>query len=95
SVVGMPDVRAYASTYNGGYALMLFNLNKTASVDVPVTINGKTSGSGGPVWKYDKKRYDESKHNKWKGPISSKLPAWQNSFTMKLRPWTMAVVQTQ
>ncbi len=95
SVVGMPNVRAYATTYNGGYALMLFNLSLTSSVNVPVMIDGKTSGTGGPVWKYDKKRYDETRYNKWKGPQSGKLPSWQNSFTMKLRPWSMTVVQTQ
>jgi len=95
SVVGMKNVRAYATTYNGGYALMLFNLSEKSSVNVPVTIDGKTSGTGGPFWKYDKKLYDASKYNRWKGPGSGTLPSWQNSFTIKLRPWSMTVVQTQ
>ncbi|MBV9699711.1 MAG: hypothetical protein JO078_06270 [Candidatus Eremiobacteraeota bacterium] len=94
SVVGMPDIRAYASTYNGGYALMLFNLNETATENVPVTITGKTSGTGGPMWWYDKKRYDWSKRDKWKGPLSSTLASWQNSFTVVMPPWSMVVVQT-
>jgi hypothetical protein len=94
SVVGMPDVRAYATTYNGGYALMLFNLSQTSPQNVPVTIGGKTSGSGGPVWGYDKARYDASKHNVWKGPASGTLSSWQNSFTMTLPPWSVRVVQT-
>jgi len=94
SVAGMPDVRAYATTYKSGYALMLFNLNQTSSENVPVTIDGKTSGSGGPVWSYDKARYDKSKKNKWVGPRSSSLSSWQNSFTVNLPPWSMKVVQT-
>jgi hypothetical protein len=50
SVTGMPDVRAYATTYSGGYALMVFNLNATTPHQVPVVIDGKSSGSGGPIW---------------------------------------------
>jgi hypothetical protein len=94
SVVGMPDVRAYATTYNGGYALMLFNLSQTSPQIVPVMIDGKTSGSGGPVWWYDKAHYDASKNNVWKGPSRRPLSRWQNSFTMRLPPWSMTVVQT-
>lgn len=93
-VVGMPDIRAYASTYKSGYALMLFNLNKKATETVPVTITGKTSGTGGPMWKYDKLRYNYSKHNVWKGPVSSTLPSWQDSFTITMPPWSMIAVQT-
>jgi hypothetical protein len=94
TVTGMPDIRAYATTYQGGYALMLFNLNETTAESVPVTINGKTSGSGGPMWTYDKARYNKSKNNKWQGPKSSTLPGWQNSFNVNLHPWSMTVIQT-
>jgi hypothetical protein len=94
SVVGMPDVRAYATTYNGGYALMLFNLSQTSSQNVPVTIDGKSSGTGGPMWTYDKALYDLSKRNVWIGPSRLKLSSWQNTFTVRLRPWSMRVVQT-
>jgi hypothetical protein len=81
-------------TYNGGYALMLFNLSQKSSQNVPVTIDGKTSGSGGPVWGYDKALYDATKNNIWNGPSSSTLSKWYNSFTLKLQPWSMTVVQT-
>ncbi|MGA8097360.1 MAG: hypothetical protein WB810_01740 [Candidatus Cybelea sp.] len=90
----LPCVRAYATTYNGGYALMLFNLNEKTAYSVPVTIDGKTSGSGGPVWWYDKLRYKASRKNEWKGPKQRTLPSWQNSFTVQLPPWSMTVVQT-
>jgi hypothetical protein len=94
SVAGMPDIRAYATTYNGGYALMLFNLSETTAESVPVTIDGKTSGAGGKVWWYNKARYDASKNNVWNGPAHRLLSSWQNSFTMRLLPWSMTVVQT-
>ncbi len=95
SVVGMPNVRAYATTYNGGYALMIFNLSQTSSQPVQVSIDGKTSGLGGPVWYYDKSIYDASKNNVWYGPTAASLPSWQNSFSGTLPPWSMAVVQVK
>jgi hypothetical protein len=90
----LPNVRAYASTYNGGYALMLFNLSKTATTSVPVQIDGKTSGSGGPIVTYDKALYDASKKNVWKGPTTSTLSAWNGGFSVTLPPWSMVVVRT-
>ncbi len=90
----LPDVRAYASTYGGGYALMLFNLNKTTAVDVPVQIDGKTSGAGGSIVTYDKSLYDASKKNVWKGPTTASLRAWTGSFTVHLPQWSIVVVQT-
>jgi hypothetical protein len=94
SVLGMPDIRAYATTYAGGYALMLFNLNQTKTEFVPVTIAGKSTGSGGSIWYYDKTIYDASKNNVWNGPSTWKLWGWRNSFTLTLPPWGMKVVQT-
>jgi hypothetical protein len=94
SVSGFRDIRAYATTYARGYALMLFNLNKTSTESVPVRIAGKSSGSGGAVWMYDKTIYDASKHNVWNGPSHWKLWGWRNSFTLMLPPWSMKVVQT-
>lgn len=90
----LPDVRAYATTYNGGYALMLFNLNKTTPMDIPVQIDGKTSGSGGSIVTYDKALYDASKNNVWKGPASATLAGWNGSFTVRLPQWSIVVVQT-
>jgi hypothetical protein len=94
TVAGSPDVRAYASTYAGGYALMLFNLNQATSANVPVTIAGKSSGSGGTLWTYDKDLYDASKNNVWLAPTSAGLPPWTGNFTVALPPWSMVVVQT-
>jgi hypothetical protein len=94
SASGMPDIRAYATTFAGGYALMLFNLNKTSTEYVPVAIVGKSSGSGGLIMTYDKKMYDASKQHEWNGPATSKLGKWRNGFTLTLPAWSMIVVQT-
>lgn len=94
-VAGLPNVRAYASTYAGGYALMLFNLDETNAVTVPVKIIGQTSGTGGRTWTYDKSMYDLTKDNVWKGPHSGRLAAWKGQFTIALPPWSMVVVRTK
>lgn len=95
NVAGAPNVRAYASTYGSGYALMLFNLDENAAVRVPVKIAGATSGKGGSMWTYDKSIYDLTKNNVWNGPRSGKLAAWKGFFTVTLPPWSMVAVQTQ
>ena len=74
SVKSAPNVRAFASTYDGGYALLLFNLDENASIDVPVTISGVHAGSGGTTVLYDKDLYDASKNNVWKKPLPRSLP---------------------
>jgi hypothetical protein len=90
-----PTVRAYATTYNGGYAVMIFNRSETAAVTVPVQISGKTSGTGGTTWTYDKSIYDKTKSNVWQGPTQTKLAAWTGRFNVVLPPWSMVVVQTK
>lgn len=95
SKTALSKVRAYASTYQGGYALLLVNLSETATTDVPVTIAGKSSGSGGEIVTYDKTLYDASKRNLWRGPISAKLAAWNRSFTVHLPPWSIVAVRTK
>ena len=94
-LAGLPNVRAYAGTYNGGVALMLFNLNKNDAATVPVTIASKASGSGGFVWTYDKALYDKSKTNVWAAPAQTKLAPWSKGFSVTLPPWSMVVVQTK
>jgi hypothetical protein len=95
AATSLPNVRAYATTYNGGYAVMLFNLNEYAGVTVPVQISGRSSGKGGTVWTYDKSIYDKTKQNQWSGPVTAKLPAWSGRFKVALPPWSMVVVQTK
>jgi|HubBroStandDraft_4_1064222.scaffolds.fasta_scaffold00036_45 hypothetical protein len=94
-VTGSGDVRAYAGTYKGGYAFMLFNLSQTDTQDVAVNITGKTSGSGGTVVTYDKAIYDQSQNNVWNPPSVAPLGAWNGYVDVSLPPWSMVVVQTQ
>jgi hypothetical protein len=95
SVKSAPNVRAFASTYDGGYALLLFNLDKNSPVNVPITISGVSSGSGGTTIVYDKTLYDASKSNVWKSPATASLPAWKGSFTVTLPAWSMMAVRTK
>jgi hypothetical protein len=95
SVAGSSDVRAYGGTYQGSYAVMLFNLNETTAQDVAVTIVGKSSGKGGTVVTYDKAIYDQSAQNVWAPPSVTSLGSWSNSINITLPPWSMVVVQTQ
>ncbi|HEY3676196.1 MAG TPA: hypothetical protein VGK84_09415 [Candidatus Tumulicola sp.] len=95
SVKSAPHVRAFASTYDGGYALLLINLDKNAAIHVPISIAGVGSGSGGTMVVYDKSLYDASKNNVWKKPVTSTLPAWNNSFTVTLPAWSITAVRTK
>jgi len=92
-VNGLPDVRAYASTYGGGYALLLVNRNQNEGVSVPVTIAGRSSGSGGKIVTYDKSLYDATQRGEWLAPTVSSLAAWQGGFTVNLPPWSIVAVQ--
>ncbi len=92
-VNSLPDVKAYVSTYGGGYALLLVNRNEDASVAIPVTIEGRSSGPGGTIVTYDKTLYDASKRGEWPGPTVASLPAWHGGFTVSLPPWSIVAVQ--
>lgn len=92
-VDSLADVKAYASTYGSGYALLLVNCNERASVAIPVTIEGRSSGSGGTIVAYDKTLYDASRHGEWLGPSVTSLPAWNGGFTVTLPPWSIVAVQ--
>lgn len=94
SVAGSTDVRAYGGTYQGGYAVMLFNLNETTAHDVAVTIAGKSSGTGGTIVTYDKAIYDKTAQNVWDPPSVTSLGSWSSSINITLPPWSMVVVQT-
>lgn len=60
-VDGTGLTRAYAATHGSGYALVLFNLNKTTAETVSVTVAGQSSSAGGvTVTTYDKAIYDQS-----------------------------------
>jgi hypothetical protein len=87
------DLRAYALTQKGGTALVLFNVNETASLPVSVTITGVASAKSVKVDTYDKAIYDQSQNNVWAPPVESKLGAQSLPLSLTLAPWSMNVVQ--
>jgi hypothetical protein len=93
TVAGDPtDVRAYAATHSGGTALVLFNLNETASEAAVVTLSGQSTTSGGTVMTYSKALYDQSKSNVWAAPTTTTIPSQSLPLTLILAPWSMNVV---
>ena len=86
------DVRAYAATNNGGTALVLFNLNQTASQSVAVSLSSQASSSAVTIETYSKAIYDQSQNNVWAAPTTANLGAQNLPLTLTLAPWSMNVV---
>jgi len=89
------DVRAYAATNpNSGTALVLFNLNETASETVAVTLSGQTTASTVTVESYDKSLYDQTNAATpvWAPPTTSTINSPTLPLTLTLTPWSMNVV---
>ena len=93
NVVGdTTDVRAYAATHSGGTALVLFNLNQTASEAAAITLSGQSATTGGTVTTYSKAIYDQSKTNVWAAPTTTTISSQSLPLTLTLDPWSMNVV---
>jgi hypothetical protein len=97
------NVRAYAATHSGGTALVLFNLNETASEQVAVTLSAQATASTVTVETYDKGLYDLSGSptgffpdpvgtSTWAPPTNTNLGAQNLPLTLTLKPWSMNVV---
>lgn len=100
NVVGdTTNVRAYAATHGTGTALMLFNLNQTASqtVSVAFTGSGKTSSTDVKVITYSKSLYDQTNGTTpvWAAPTTTDLGAQTLPLNITLSPWSMSVVIVQ
>ncbi len=92
---GDASVKVYASTYNGGYAFMLFNLDGGQWAAATVSIDGKSSGTVNRIVTYDKEIYERSQINTWDGPVTDTTSRpWSGSFVVALPPWSMVVVNT-
>jgi len=92
----LPNVRVYSATQGAGYALMLFNLDQSATTSVTVGVSNAsgTSFSASSVT-YGKKQYDDSKNNVWTGPVSQSLGTVGSTVTVSLPPWSMTVLKMQ
>ena len=88
------DVRAYAATHSGGTALLLFNLNQTATETVVLTLSGQSASSDVKMITYDKAIYDQTNSATpvWAGPATNDMGAQNLPLTLTLAPWSMNVV---
>jgi hypothetical protein len=86
------DVRAYAATHSGGTALVLFNLNETATEAVAVELSGQTASTGVTVKTYSKAIYDQTQNDVWAPPTTANLGAQGLPLSLFLAPWSMNVV---
>jgi len=86
------DIRVYAATHNGGAALVVFNLNQTASEAVEITLSKESAASSVTVQSYSKAVYDQSRNGVWAAPTSINLGAQDLPLVLTLDPWSMNVV---
>jgi hypothetical protein len=86
------NVRAYAATHSGGTALVLFNLNQSATEAVEVTLSAQNSSSDVKVITYSKATYDDSKNDKWDPPTTKDMGSQSLPLKLTLDPWSMNVV---
>lgn len=90
----LTDIRAYADALNPhGYAVMLFNLNGSASRTITVGIGHSALASySATTLTYDKRLYDESRRNVWPLPESASLGTVSATPTLTLPPWSMTLL---
>ncbi len=86
------SIRAYAFAVGSGYALVMFN-NTLASAQVTATVRNGAGSYTGRLRVYGKSQYDESKNNKWVGPVSQSLGSVSSSVPLTLQPYSMTVLQ--
>ena len=92
----LTNVRAYAATQAGGYAVMLFNLNSASASTVTVDITSAAANSfTATTSTYGKAQYDNSKNNVWTGPVQASLGSVGTSTTVTLPPWSITVLLLQ
>jgi hypothetical protein len=92
----LPNVRAYAASNGGGYAVMLFNLSDTATTTATLSVRNAAAGSFTlSTVTYGKQQYDQSKDNVWAGPVSDKQGKVQGKVGVTLPPYSMTVLKLQ
>jgi hypothetical protein len=94
---GLPGVVGYAATQGSGYALLLFNLNQSASSTVTVKIANATQGTyQGSTISYGRAQYDASQNNVWTGPVNASLGTVSVSGTsVTLPPYSITLLKLQ
>jgi hypothetical protein len=87
-----PGVRAYGFAQSDGYAFVLFNNTlKAIAVDARLSGSGKTSFTAG-LTVYGKTQYDESKENRWIGPVKHALGTVGTTVPLTLPAYSVSVL---
>jgi hypothetical protein len=86
-------LRAYAATHQGGVAVVLFNLNQTATLPVSIAVPGVTTTSSVTTTTYDRAIYDQSQNNVWAPPTQTRSGAASLPLSITLQPWSMTVLR--
>lgn len=89
-----PSIRAYGATHgNGGFAFMLFNLDRNRAAHLRVGVEHAQAKLFNAVTAtYGKEQYDESRVGQWVGPSSHYLGVVGSTATVRLPPWSMTVL---
>ncbi|HEY5427056.1 MAG TPA: hypothetical protein VIJ77_10930, partial [Candidatus Tumulicola sp.] len=85
-------VRAYGFSSRKGYAMIFFN-NTLVSIAVTAKIDGSSrTAFRAELATYGKAQYDESKQNRWVGPVTQELGAVSSSVSLTLSPYSMTAL---
>jgi hypothetical protein len=88
-----PAVRAYGFAETNGYAFVLFNNRlKPIAVEAHLSNSGKSSFSA-TLSVYGKTQYDESKENRWIGPVTKSLGTVGASVRLTLGAYSVSVLR--
>jgi hypothetical protein len=86
------DVRAYGFAKMNGYAFVLFNNTLTSiAVDARLKGSGKTSFTA-TLAVYGKTQYDQSKEDRWIGPVSRNLGTVGTTVPLTLPAYSISIL---
>jgi hypothetical protein len=89
-----PSIRAYAATNNGGYSLLLINIDSSSTHMLPLTVSNATRTSyTATALVYGKQQYENSQQGVWAGPVTSNLGTVGTTFDITLPAWSITLVQ--
>jgi len=89
------NVRGYGFALMNGYAFTLFNNTLEAiPIDARLGDSGKTQFTA-TLSVYGKAQYDESKNNKWVGPVTRGLGKVGTTVPLTLPPYSLSVLTLQ
>jgi hypothetical protein len=85
-------VRAYTASHGRGYRVLLFNLDRDAAVNLPLTLKQQSGQWTAQQTTYGKAEYDQSRNNRWALPTRKTLGRLSSGAKVILPPWSMSVI---